>query len=210
LRILASPTTPQSGLSLESRTLRHAANASPSVQALAIRLRVERSELERCLTGDATVPRDTFLRALELIMDDMDGRERRAHAGLRRGQSWRVLVVDDNVDSTATLSALLEQMGHEVEVAHDGLEALHAARRKRPDFLLLDITLPGLDGFAVASALRGEPGFGALRIVALTGWVGEEERRRSREVGIDHYLVKPVDLAFIESLLGRPAREGSG
>lgn len=201
--------TKQPGNSLESRALRHVANASPSVQALATRLRVERTELERCLLGQARVPRETFLRVVEVIMDEMDAHERRAaEPAPRVHRAWRVLVVDDNVDSTATLSVLLRHMGHDVEVAHDGPQALHAARRKRPDFLLLDITLPGLDGFGVASTLRSEPGFDGLKIVALSGRAGNEERRRAAEVGIDHYLVKPVDLAFIESLLGRAARPG--
>jgi len=89
-------------------------------------------------------------------------------------------------------------------------EALRAARSKRPDIVLLDITLPGLDGFHVASVLRTEPGFDGLKIVAITGHAGDSERQRSREVGIDHYMVKPVDFAFIESLLGRATPAGSG
>jgi CheY-like chemotaxis protein len=210
MRIVMAPLTQKSGLSLEARALWRVASTSPSVQAVATLLRVERGELERCLQGEAPVSRPAFLRAVEFIMDDLDARERAPEAASRAKRTLRVLIVDDNADGTAALSALLRHMGHSVEVAHDGYEALHAARRQRPDIILLDISLPGIDGFQVAAALRGEPGFDGLKIVAISGRAGDEERQRSREVGIDHYLVKPVDLGFIASLLGSsaPARPG--
>lgn len=208
---MIQPPLQKPGLSLEARALWRVASTSPSVHAVATVLRLQRGELERCLQGDAAVPRRAFLRAVEFIMDELDALERAPAAQVPRAQRpWRVLIVDDNVDSTLSLSALLTRMGHEVEIAHDGYEALHAARRKRPDFVLLDITLPGLDGFHVATALRGEPGFDGMKIVAITGRAGEDERQRSREVGIDHYMVKPVDFAFIESLLGRAAPAAPG
>lgn len=204
-----APQAQKPGLSIQARTVLRVASAAPSVQAAASLLRVERGELERCLQGDADVPRLAFLRALEFILDELDARERvHANPAIRAPRAVRVLIVDDNVDTAAALSLLLGQMGHEVHVAHDGPEALHAARRSRPDVVLLDITLPGLDGFHVASVLRSEPGFDALKIVAITGRAGDSERQRSLEVGIDHYLVKPVDPAFIESLLGRARRAG--
>lgn len=111
-------------------------------------------------------------------------------------------MVDDNVDAVAALAAVLHFMGHNVETAHDGHEAVELARRYRPDFLLLDIGIPGLDGFQVAAMVRREPHLQATKIVAITGWASDEDRDRSREVGIDYHLVKPVDIGFLESLLG--------
>lgn len=114
----------------------------------------------------------------------------------------RILVVDDNPDSANTVAFLLKLSGHDVHIAHDGPSAIASARRIRPDFLFLDLGLPGLDGFEVARLLRSEPGFDGMRIIAVTGSGHDPDRDRSREVGIDHYLVKPVDPRFIDSLLG--------
>ena len=115
----------------------------------------------------------------------------------------RILIVDENVDAARTLGLLCEQMGHDCKYAYDGIAALEAARRLRPDVILLDIGLPGMDGFEVARQLRAEADFRDVLIIAVTGFASDEDRQRSREVGIDHYLVKPADPAFIESLLGR-------
>jgi CheY-like chemotaxis protein len=114
----------------------------------------------------------------------------------------RVLVVDDNADTVETITFLLKASGHEVHAALDGTAAVALARRIRPDFLFLDLGLPGLDGFEVARLLRSEPGFDAMRIIALTGSGHDADRERSREVGIDSYLVKPIDPKFLDSLLG--------
>jgi CheY-like chemotaxis protein len=114
-------------------------------------------------------------------------------------------VVDDNVDSARTLGALLRRMGHDVQVAHDGVSALDAAREHPPQLVLLDLGMPGLDGYAVARRIRLErEAATAPRLVALTGYGNEEARRRSREAGFDEHLVKPIDLASLESLLARP------
>ncbi|SRR5690606_26032024 len=114
----------------------------------------------------------------------------------------RVLIVDDNVDSASSIALVLEHSGHEVHVAHDGPSAVTIARRLRPEFVFLDLGLPGLDGFEVARTLRREPGLEAMRIIAVTGYGQESDRARSREAGIDQHLVKPADPAFLESLLG--------
>jgi CheY-like chemotaxis protein len=115
----------------------------------------------------------------------------------------RILVVDDNLDAALSLSRLIALLGHDVNVARDGNSALFIARSMRPDFVLLDIGLPGSDGFQVAEALRREPGLGALKIIAVTGRGEEEDRERSQEAGIDYYLLKPIDVPFLESLLGK-------
>jgi CheY-like chemotaxis protein len=121
-------------------------------------------------------------------------------------RSRRVLVVDDNVTSAQSLAVVLKLEGHDVQVAHDGGLALEAVRSFRPDVVLLDIGLPGMDGYEVARRLRQEPGLaaGIALLVAVTGYAEDEARRRSREAGFDHHLVKPVDpdgvLALLASL----------
>lgn len=118
--------------------------------------------------------------------------------------SRRVLIVDDNVDSAASVAAFLRLSGHEVRMAHDGAAAIQAARSMRPEFVFLDLGLPGgMDGFEVARRLRSEHGLSSMRIIALTGYGQEADRQKSIEAGIDQHLVKPADLAFLESLLGR-------
>lgn len=115
----------------------------------------------------------------------------------------RILIVDENVDAARILGVLCEEMGHECRFAYDGVAALEAARRLQPDVILLDLGLPRMDGFEVARQLRADPAFRDLLIIAVTGFASEEDRKRSREVGIDHHLVKPAEPAFIESLLRR-------
>ena len=122
----------------------------------------------------------------------------------------RILVVDDNLDAALSLSRLIALLGHDVNVARDGSSALFLARSLRPDFVLLDIGLPGTDGFQVAEALRREPGFAGLTIIAVTGRGAQDDRERSQQAGIDYYLLKPVDVVFLESLLGKAAAIPSG
>lgn len=117
------------------------------------------------------------------------------------GRRARVLVVDDNVDTARGLARLLKLIGHEVAVAHDGHEAIEKARDLHPEFVLLDIGLPGMDGYKVASKLRGEACCRESVIIAVSGYGQEEDRRRSREAGIDHHLVKPLDHDALLSLL---------
>jgi CheY-like chemotaxis protein len=120
----------------------------------------------------------------------------------------RILVVDDNLDAALSLSRLIALLGHDVNVARDGNSALFIARSMRPDFVLLDIGLPGSDGFQVAEALRREPGLSTLKIIAVTGRGEEEDRERSQQAGIDYYLLKPIDVPFLESLLGKAIPSG--
>jgi CheY-like chemotaxis protein len=112
-----------------------------------------------------------------------------------------VLIVDDNIDAAQSLALLLKQMGHEVSLAHDGWAALETARADKPELLLLDLSMPGLDGLGVATLLRQDPAFAGIRIVAITGHGGEEDRSRSREAGFDEHLVKPVAPEKLQSLL---------
>ncbi len=116
----------------------------------------------------------------------------------------RVLVADDNADAAGSLALMLQLMGHEVRTAHDGLEALDVAAEFRPDLVLLDIGMPRLNGYDAARRLRQEEWGRGVVLVALTGWGQEEDKRRSREAGFDHHLVKPVEpTALGELLAGR-------
>jgi signal transduction histidine kinase/CheY-like chemotaxis protein len=113
----------------------------------------------------------------------------------------RILVVDDDVHAAESLRRVLCLRQHEVEVVHDGLQALEAAGRMIPEVVLLDIDLPALNGLEVARRLRAAPNGGRILLVATTGLGGEDDRRSTREAGFDHHLVKPIDLAALEALL---------
>lgn len=105
----------------------------------------------------------------------------------------RILVVEDNLDSAESLRMFLELFGHGVTLAHTGPDGVEAARALRPDVVLCDIGLPGMDGFAVAGTLRRHPETAATRLIAVTGYGQEEDRRRALSAGFDIHLVKPVD-----------------
>ena len=113
----------------------------------------------------------------------------------------RILVVDDNWDSAQTMAWLLELKAHETHIAHDGIEAVEAAEMFRPDVVLLDISLPKLNGYDACRKIREQPWGKDMVLIALTGWAGKENRQKSREAGFDGHLVKPVDLASITKLL---------
>ena len=124
-----------------------------------------------------------------------------AEAATAAAQGLRILVVDDNHDAAVSLSALLEMMGNETHVVHDGLAAVDAAAAWRPDIVLLDIGLPGLNGYEAARRIREHADGGRIVLCALTGWGQDTDRLKSRDAGFDHHLVKPVDMAALERLL---------
>ena len=113
----------------------------------------------------------------------------------------RLLVVDDNVDMAESLAMLMQAAGHDVQTAHSGAGAVSAASDYRPDVVLLDIGLPEIDGFEVARRIRSDPSHHAMVLVALTGYGQDADRRRSREAGFDHHLVKPVDREEMQGIL---------
>ena len=115
----------------------------------------------------------------------------------------RILVVDDNKDSADSLAMVLRRKHNDVRVAYNGLEAVDAAEAFRPELVLLDIGLPKRNGYEVARRIRQHPWANEVIIVALTGWGQDEDRRRSHEAGFDLHIVKPVELAALESLLAR-------
>ncbi len=113
----------------------------------------------------------------------------------------RFLVVDDNRDAADSLAMLLRLQGAEVHVAYEGQAALDSARAARPDIVLLDLGMPGMDGFEIAARLRADLELGDALLVALTGWGQPEHRRATAEAGFDRHLVKPVDLGDLRALL---------
>jgi CheY-like chemotaxis protein len=115
----------------------------------------------------------------------------------------RILVVDDNVDLARGIARLLKLLGHNVQIAHDGRAAIETARAFQPEVVLLDIGLPTMDGYQVARQLRTEECGKNARIIAITGYGHEEDRRRSHEAGFDHYLVKPIDFNSLMSLFAQ-------
>jgi signal transduction histidine kinase/ActR/RegA family two-component response regulator len=118
----------------------------------------------------------------------------------------RVLVVDDNLDAADMIVALLSAWGHEAHHAADGATAVAMARDLTPAVVLLDIGLPGMNGYEVAAALRKDPRTCDTRIIAVTGYGMESDRCSSREAGCDEHLVKPVDLELLERAIGAPAQ----
>ncbi|HXK24975.1 MAG TPA: ATP-binding protein [Myxococcota bacterium] len=119
--------------------------------------------------------------------------------------SWRrVLIVDDNPDSTESLALLLARRGHEVRAANDGLRAIELAREFRPDLVLLDIGMPGLNGYETCQRIRKEPWGSGITMIAVTGWGQEQDRRMARSAGFDAHVVKPLDLDVLMSVVATP------
>jgi len=133
----------------------------------------------------------------------LNPRKEPENARAAQAPSRRVLVVDDNVSSAQSLAMILKLEGHDVQVAHDGAVALDAVRRFNPEVVLMDIGLPGMDGYEVAMRLKQQPDLreSIILLAAITGYAEDEAKRRSREVGFDHHLVKPVDPEVVLSLL---------
>ena len=113
--------------------------------------------------------------------------------------------MDDNCDAADGLADFLRSIGHSVRTSYDGVTAIEEARRTRPEIVVLDIGMPGLDGHEVARTLRAEVGLRSSLIVALSGYGQDSDRQRSREAGFDHHLVKPIELGKLEALLKLPS-----
>lgn len=127
-------------------------------------------------------------------------------AAHRAATPHRILIVDDNADAADMLAMLLKSIGpHEVSTASSGPQALDLARRRHPEIVLLDLSMPGMDGYEVARHLRRESWGRQLRLIALSGWGQDVHRRRTAEAGFDHHLTKPVDVDTLNALIEAPA-----
>ncbi len=136
------------------------------------------------------------------LLAEASGRPAAARApGPAVATGRRVLVVDDNEDAAESLAMLLRLMGLQCRTAHDGLEGVRVAREEKPDVVLLDIGLPGMNGYDAATAIRAEPWATQTKVIALTGWGQDEDRRRSRAAGFDAHLVKPVAMEQLVEVL---------
>jgi CheY-like chemotaxis protein len=126
-----------------------------------------------------------------------------AQTGRPAGPGTRVLVVDDNEDAAMLLAELLEAAGYDVAVAYDGPSALARAALGPPSLAILDIGLPVMDGYELATRLRQLPGLAALPMIALTGYGADGDRARSAAVGFSHHIVKPADAGLLLDLIER-------
>ncbi len=125
------------------------------------------------------------------------------------GPALRLLVVEDNVDAAQSLAMLLRDSGHQVRMAHTGPTALEAALDYRPNVVLLDIGLPGMDGYEVAKRIRQQPALQGIVLVAMTGYGQDADRQRSQEVGFDHHLVKPADFGRMQQILATASEKAT-
>lgn len=177
---------------------------APITQALHI-LRVKGASDTEAQQARAAIERQA--RQLALLADHLsngapaDADAARAESAPTCSDPRRVLVVDDNHDAADTLAAILRLSGHDVQVAYDGAAALAAAAAAPPDVALLDIDMPGMNGYALAAQLRCLPGLDGALLVALTGLDQESDRRAAAQAGFDLHLTKPADPATLERLL---------
>jgi CheY-like chemotaxis protein len=125
----------------------------------------------------------------------------------RAPKQLRILVVEDNRDAADSLKLVLELYGYDVAVAYTGPAGVERAREWRPDVIVCDLGLPGLDGYGVARALRRDPATAGARMIAVTGYGGDEDRQKSREAGFDGHLTKPADPTALHDLLSRTGPE---
>ena len=119
----------------------------------------------------------------------------------------QVLVVDDNVDGAEAIAALFELEGHATEVVHNGMLVIAAARRSLPNLILMDLGLPGLDGFAVATQIRLEPLLSGTLLVALTGWGRDADKKAAMDAGFDLHLLKPISMDELRELIARASQQ---
>jgi CheY-like chemotaxis protein len=140
---------------------------------------------------------------VELPVEVEDVPRRDTMPSLKVMPARRVLVIEDNTDAADSLRDLLEFGGHRVEVAYSGPQGIERARTLRPDLVLCDIGLPGLDGYGVAKAIRADETLRATHLVAVSGYAQPEDLARAREAGFDGHIAKPPTLERLEEVLGK-------
>jgi CheY-like chemotaxis protein len=134
---------------------------------------------------------------MSATIHDLRSRQGRNHVTI----PLRLVVVDDNTDNAHSLSLLLEALGHESKIAHNGVQALGIAHEFQPDAMIIDIGMPGIDGHDLARRIRAEDWGRDLLLVAASGWGQDEDKQKSLEAGFNMHLVKPVELRTLEGLL---------
>ncbi|QVL29930.1 PAS domain-containing protein [Telmatocola sphagniphila] len=146
----------------------------------------------------------TFLVSLPILVLELEPqKDRFAMHGTPKSQSRKILVVDDNRDSAVSMSMMLQLLGDEVQVAHDGLEAVEAAKNFHPEIILMDIGMPRMNGYEATRRIREQTRGENIVIVALSGWGQEGDKAQSKNAGCDGHLIKPVELADLEMLLSK-------
>jgi CheY-like chemotaxis protein len=145
----------------------------------------------------------TFTVRLPLAASDVSSEVRPPAASSLRPGDKRVLVVDDNEDAADLLTLALQQLGYAAETAYDGPSALTRAAQLQPQIAILDIGLPGMSGYELASSLRKAPGSDELTLIALTGWGSPDDKQRALEAGFDLHLTKPVDARALGDALAQ-------
>jgi CheY-like chemotaxis protein len=142
-----------------------------------------------------------FLFQLPIARDPGARAERPSTRANGKAHQRRLILVDDNVDAVESLALVLTADGHEVRTAYDGETALRIAEAFRPELIILDIGLPGMDGYEVARRVRAHPDLRGAVLVALTGYGQPADRNRARAAGFDHHFIKPADFASLQKLL---------
>jgi len=120
-------------------------------------------------------------------------------------QSLRILIADDMADAASTLATMLSTLGNEVRIANDGMEAIQLVAEFQPDVVLMDLSMPKLNGLDAARRIRNEPWGQRIKLIALTSWGQEADKQRTAAAGFDHHIVKPVELSQLQALLGKQA-----
>jgi CheY-like chemotaxis protein len=182
---------------LHIKALERASAVKGGIAKLAAHLAVSESTLALWMKGKATVPASVFEKVLDVLLDgDMAALTGSVRTEVKPA---RVLVVDDDPSGAYGLARALKELGHPVEVAHDGPHALEIARQLRPEVVFLDLRMPGMDGVEIARLLKAE-GLGT-HIIAATAYPSELQQQRTAAAGFDAHVVKPVEPASLEKLL---------
>lgn len=158
--------------------------------------------IEACSQGEGRGSEFIVRLPILFVADELNGSQEANKVVISSGR-LRILVADDNVDAASSVGKLLELLGNDVSIANDGLNTLNMAESYRPDVMLLDISMPKLNGYEVARRIRGNGWGQRMMLIALTGWGQEEDRRLSKDAGFEYPLVKPVDLSHLRELLAK-------
>lgn len=177
------------------RAATHMLSRSPSDHAVVVRA----AEGIQCQVTEMIACMDDFVGHDPVPAPAESPAPREEHAA-----SLRVLIADDNVDAANTLATWLRMQGHRTAVAFDGEAAWQLARENNPDVMLLDISMPQLDGYELAKRVREQPWGSHVRLIAVSGWLSPEQRARALAAGYDAQVNKPIDMDALETLL-RPA-----